>query len=110
VKQSKEEDERKKRIQLYVFILRSIAYPFNAKQPNDMIKRHHKVTKEGLEKLRGKVEVSKAGLWTVDLTARPPRASSRVRLRYQVTRLSTTRCSATLRSSSGQTAVYNTLH
>jgi len=55
-KQSKEEEERKTRIQLYVFILRSISYPFNAKQPNDMIKRHHKVTKEGLEKLRGKVD------------------------------------------------------
>ena len=66
-------------------LTRSIAYPFNAKQPNDMIKRHHKVTfffvcsigicltlnlnnsnesifhkvtKEGLEKLRNKVDVS----------------------------------------------------
>jgi len=55
-KQQREEDERKQRIQLYVFLLRSIAYPFNAKQPNDMIKRHHKVTKEGLEKLRNKVD------------------------------------------------------
>ena len=56
-KQQREEDERKQRIQLYVFVLRSIAYPFNAKQPNDMIKRHHKVTKDGLEKLRTKVDV-----------------------------------------------------
>jgi len=55
-KQKREEEERKQRIQLYVFVLRSIAYPFNAKQPNDMIKRHHKVNKEGLEKLRSKVD------------------------------------------------------
>ena len=56
-KQETEEDERKARLQLYVFVLRSIAYPFNAKQPNDMIKRHHKVTKEGLERIRNKVDV-----------------------------------------------------
>ena len=56
-KRVKEEEDRKQRIQLYVFVLRSIAYPFNAKQPGDMTKRHHKVTKEGLDKLRAKVEV-----------------------------------------------------
>ena len=57
-KQEREEEERKMRIQLYVFVLRVVAYPFNAKQPNDMIKRHMKVTKEGLDKLRSKVDVS----------------------------------------------------
>ena len=56
-KQKKDEEDRKQRIQLYVFVLRSIAYPFNAKQPGDMTKRHLKVNKEGLEKLRAKVEV-----------------------------------------------------
>ena len=57
-KDKKEQEERKQRIQLYVFVLRSIAYPFNAKQPGDMTKRHQKVTKESLDKLRAKVEVS----------------------------------------------------
>ena len=56
-RQQKEEEDRKQRIQLYVFVLRSIAYPFNAKQPGDMTKRHIKITKEGLEKLRARVEV-----------------------------------------------------
>ncbi len=37
---------------------RAIAYPFNAKQPNDMTKRHLKVTPEMLEKLRARVDVS----------------------------------------------------
>lgn len=57
-KKLKEEEERKQRIQLYVFVLRSIAYPFNAKQPGDMTKRFNKVSKEGLDKLRAKVDVS----------------------------------------------------
>ena len=56
-KQKKDEEDRKERIQLYVFVLRCIAYPFNAKQPNDMTKRHNKLSKEGLERLRAKVEV-----------------------------------------------------
>ena len=61
-RQQKEEEDRKQRIQLYVFVLRSIAYPFNAKQPGDMTKRHIKITKEGLEKLRARVEV-----WSLDI-------------------------------------------
>ena len=56
-KQKKSEEDRKQRIQLYVFVLRCISYPFNAKQPNDMTKRHNKLSKEGLERLRAKVEV-----------------------------------------------------
>jgi len=55
-KQQREEEERKTRIQLYVFVLRAIAYPFNAKQPNDMSKRHQKVSREGLDKMRAKVD------------------------------------------------------
>ena len=56
-KNEREEAERKKRIQLYVFILRSVAYPFNAKQPSDMNKRHLKVTKEGHDKMKARIEV-----------------------------------------------------
>ncbi|XP_032677486.1 calcium-dependent secretion activator isoform X2 [Odontomachus brunneus] len=48
-KQEREEVERKTRIQLYVFISRCIAYPFNAKQPMDMTRRQMKVTKQQLE-------------------------------------------------------------
>ena len=57
-KHAREEEERKRRIQLYVFVLRCIAYNFNAKQPNDMQKRHMKITKEGHQKMKAKIEVS----------------------------------------------------
>ena len=57
-KQEREEAERKRRIQLYVFVLRCIAYPFNCKQPQDLSKRHLKVSREGLEKMKAKIEVS----------------------------------------------------
>ena len=60
-KHAKEEEERKRRIQLYVFVLRCVAYNFNAKQPNDMQKRHLKVTKEGHEKMKAKIEVKGKG-------------------------------------------------
>ncbi|XP_020809844.1 calcium-dependent secretion activator isoform X5 [Drosophila serrata] len=48
-KHEREEDERKRRIQLYVFVSRCISYPFNAKQPTDMTKRQTKITKQQLE-------------------------------------------------------------
>ncbi|XP_071749164.1 calcium-dependent secretion activator isoform X2 [Lepeophtheirus salmonis] len=51
-KHEREEEDRKMRIQLYVFVLRSIAYPFNAKQPSDMNRRHLKVTKDKLDKMK----------------------------------------------------------
>lgn len=40
----KEEAERKSKLQMYVFVLRCIAYPFNAKQPTDMARRQQKVS------------------------------------------------------------------
>lgn len=40
----KEEEERKIKLQMYVFVLRCIAYPFNAKQPTDMSRRQQKVS------------------------------------------------------------------
>nr|NP_001027029.2 Calcium-dependent secretion activator, isoform F [Drosophila melanogaster]AAZ52485.2 Calcium-dependent secretion activator, isoform F [Drosophila melanogaster] len=48
-KHEREEEERKRRIQLYVFISRCISYPFNAKQPTDMTKRQTKISKQQLE-------------------------------------------------------------
>lgn len=40
----KEEAERRIKLQIYVFVLRCIAYPFNAKQPTDMARRQQKVS------------------------------------------------------------------
>lgn len=51
-KLEKEEEERKKRLQLYVFVMRCIAYPFNAKQPTDMARRQTKVTKQQLQTIK----------------------------------------------------------
>lgn len=39
-----EEQERRIRLQLYVLVVRCIAYPFNAKQPTDMARRQQKVS------------------------------------------------------------------
>lgn len=39
-----EEQDRKIKLQIYVFVLRCIAYPFNAKQPTDMARRQQKVS------------------------------------------------------------------
>lgn len=43
-----EEAKRKEKLQIYVFISRCIAYPFNAKQPTDLMRRQTKVTKQNL--------------------------------------------------------------
>ncbi|XP_052778321.1 calcium-dependent secretion activator 1-like isoform X5 [Mya arenaria] len=51
-KLEKEEEERKKRLQLYVFVMRCIAYPFNAKQPTDMARRQTKITKQQLQTIK----------------------------------------------------------
>ncbi|ODM95924.1 Calcium-dependent secretion activator [Orchesella cincta] len=55
-KQEREEELRKTRLQLYVFICRCIAYPFNAKQPTDMTKRHTKVTKSQLDTIHSRFQ------------------------------------------------------
>lgn len=36
---------------MYVFVSRCIAYPFNAKQPNDVTKRHTKINKAQLDQI-----------------------------------------------------------
>ncbi|KAL0267754.1 UNVERIFIED_CONTAM: hypothetical protein PYX00_009930 [Menopon gallinae] len=55
-KQERQEEERKRRIQLYVFISRCIAYPFNAKQPTDMIRRQMKITRQQLETIQSRFQ------------------------------------------------------
>lgn len=47
----REEGERKTRLQLYVFVIRCISYPFNAKQPNDITRRSLKVQKSQFEQI-----------------------------------------------------------
>ncbi|XP_028286199.1 calcium-dependent secretion activator 2 isoform X1 [Parambassis ranga] len=48
----KEEEERKIKLQIYVFVLRCVAYPFNAKQPTDMARRQQKVNKQQLQAVK----------------------------------------------------------
>ncbi|KAJ6223843.1 hypothetical protein RDWZM_002388 [Blomia tropicalis] len=50
-KAEREEAERKTKLQLYVFVLRCIAYPFNAKQPTDLSRRLVKITLTQLEQI-----------------------------------------------------------
>ncbi|XP_057185179.1 calcium-dependent secretion activator 2 isoform X6 [Triplophysa rosa] len=45
----KEEADRKIKLQIYAFVLRCIAYPFNAKQPTDMARRQQKLNKQQLQ-------------------------------------------------------------
>ena len=54
----REEEERKRRLQLYVFVSRCVAYPFNSKQPTDMTKRQLKITKQQLESLQQRFQVT----------------------------------------------------
>uniref|UniRef100_A0A8C2TML4 Calcium dependent secretion activator 2 n=1 Tax=Coturnix japonica TaxID=93934 RepID=A0A8C2TML4_COTJA len=48
----REEREKRLRLQLYVFVMRCIAYPFNAKQPTDMARRQQKLNKQQLQTLK----------------------------------------------------------
>lgn len=43
--EEEEEQERRTKLQIYLFVLRCIAYPFNAKQPTDMARRQQKVSR-----------------------------------------------------------------
>ncbi|KAM9410400.1 calcium-dependent secretion activator 1 isoform 4-T4 [Pholidichthys leucotaenia] len=52
----REEEERKKKLQLYVFVMRCIAYPFNAKQPTDMARRQQKITKQQLQQTKDRFQ------------------------------------------------------
>lgn len=56
VLEQQEDDERRERLQLYIFVLRCIAYPFNARQPTDMARRHARVSKQGLVKIKQRFE------------------------------------------------------
>jgi hypothetical protein len=48
----KEQELHKRKLQIYVFVCRCIAYPFIAKQPTDMVRRQLKITKQQLETIK----------------------------------------------------------
>ncbi|XP_041836248.1 calcium-dependent secretion activator 1 isoform X10 [Melanotaenia boesemani] len=52
----REEEDRKKKLQLYVFVMRCVAYPFNAKQPTDMARRQQKITKQQLQQTKDRFQ------------------------------------------------------
>ncbi|XP_060770755.1 calcium-dependent secretion activator 2 isoform X2 [Neoarius graeffei] len=52
----REEAERKTKLQIYVFVLRCIAYPFNAKQPTDMARRQQKLNKQQLQAVKDRFQ------------------------------------------------------
>lgn len=52
----KELENHKKRLQIYVFVCRCIAYSFIAKQPTDMVRRLVKITKQQLQHIKDNFE------------------------------------------------------
>ncbi|KAI5645911.1 calcium-dependent secretion activator [Phthorimaea operculella] len=50
------EEDKKRRLQLYVFVSRCIAHPFNAKQPTDMTRRHTKLTPHQLDTIQARFQ------------------------------------------------------
>ena len=52
----KEIEDHKRRLQIYVFVCRCIAYPFIAKQPTDMVRRQLKITKQQLQQVKDNFE------------------------------------------------------
>ena len=52
----KELENHKKRLQIYVFVCRCIAYSFIAKQPTDMVRRQVKITKQQLQHIKDNFE------------------------------------------------------
>ncbi|VDD79190.1 unnamed protein product, partial [Mesocestoides corti] len=52
----KEEEDRETRLELYVYVVRCIAYPFYSKFPTDPVKRYLKVTKSQLNALKGRFQ------------------------------------------------------
>ncbi|KOB79024.1 Calcium-dependent secretion activator [Operophtera brumata] len=55
-KMEKLEEDKKRRLQLYVFVSRCVAHPFNAKQPTDMTRRHTKLTPHQLETIQARFQ------------------------------------------------------
>uniref|UniRef100_A0A914WLD6 Calcium-dependent secretion activator n=1 Tax=Plectus sambesii TaxID=2011161 RepID=A0A914WLD6_9BILA len=56
IKAEQDEEDRKQKLQLYVFVTRCISYHFNAKQPTDMARRQLKVNKQELAKIKDRFQ------------------------------------------------------
>ncbi|EGT54091.1 hypothetical protein CAEBREN_32136 [Caenorhabditis brenneri] len=52
IRAEREEEEHKKNLQMYVFLARCVAYPFNGQQTGDMARRQMKVNKQELARIR----------------------------------------------------------
>ena len=62
VDQDRSEEDRRRSMQIYVFVIRCIAYPFNAKQPTDMVRRQIKVNKQQMHSVRERFQVIRCSL------------------------------------------------
>ncbi|CAH8831513.1 unnamed protein product [Trichobilharzia szidati] len=60
-KLEREEQERRKALQLYVFVMRCIAYPFYSKPPTDLIRRYLKITKQQLNTFKERFQAFLSG-------------------------------------------------
>lgn len=58
--------EKKEKLMLYVFVSRCIAHPFNAKQQNDMTRRHVRITMEDLLVIKQRFEQFLSGETTIE--------------------------------------------
>lgn len=61
-----DECERKEKLMLYVFVLRCIAYPFNAKQQTDMTRRQSKISKQELAVIKARFEQFLSGQTSIE--------------------------------------------
>jgi hypothetical protein len=61
-----DEIERKEKLMLYVFVLRCIAYPFNAKQQTDMTRRQSKISKQELNVIKARFEQFLSGQTNIE--------------------------------------------
>ena len=61
-----DEVERKEKLMLYVFVLRCIAYPFNAKQQTDMTRRQSKISKQELGVIKARFEQFLSGQTSIE--------------------------------------------
>ncbi|XP_011915122.1 PREDICTED: LOW QUALITY PROTEIN: calcium-dependent secretion activator 1 [Cercocebus atys] len=54
--QKEEEERENERAACHVFVMRCIAYPFNAKQPTDMARRQQKISKQQLQTVKDRFQ------------------------------------------------------
>ncbi|CAL8078784.1 unnamed protein product [Calicophoron daubneyi] len=57
----REEHERRQTLQLYVFVMRCVAYPFYSKPPTQLVKRYLKITKQHLNTFKERFQAYLSG-------------------------------------------------